>query len=168
MVSRSDRSDPQQISSGLFPDVLDGCKGVRLAPRDRRPLRRGVAATSVRKREIEYDTSGHPKNALYLDLPLKLNSRSIRLLDHTRLINQLAGLERRTSRGVGYDRPSGPELILTGRKTNTAHQVPDWGILSLLSGDVHSCYEEIFCPLSTGVNLANQNSMSSLLRRPAL
>jgi hypothetical protein len=40
-----------------------------------------------------------PKNALYLDLLPQLNSRSIRILDNPRLINQLAGLEWRTSRG---------------------------------------------------------------------
>jgi hypothetical protein len=54
---------------------------------------------AFRKRGIQYEPSEQPKNALYTDLLPKLNSRSIRLLDHPRLINQLAALERRTSRG---------------------------------------------------------------------
>ncbi len=40
-----------------------------------------------------------PKSGLYLDFLLKLNSRTIRLVDNARLVNQIAALERRTSRG---------------------------------------------------------------------
>jgi hypothetical protein len=54
---------------------------------------------AFRKRGIQYEPSEQPKNSLYLDLLPKLNSRSIRLLDNVRSINQLAALERRTSRG---------------------------------------------------------------------
>ena len=54
---------------------------------------------AFRKRGIQYESSEQPKNALYTDLLPKLNSRSIRLLDNGRSINQLAALERRTSRG---------------------------------------------------------------------
>ena len=54
---------------------------------------------AFRKRGIEYAPSEQPKNALYTDLLPKLNSRTIQLLDNPRLVNQLAGLERRTSRG---------------------------------------------------------------------
>jgi len=52
-----------------------------------------------RKRGIFYVPSELPKSGLYLDLLPKLNSRQIRLLDNARLVNQLAGLERRTARG---------------------------------------------------------------------
>jgi hypothetical protein len=54
---------------------------------------------AFRKRGIQYDPSEQPKNALYTDLLPKLNSRTIRLLDNGRSINQLAALERRTARG---------------------------------------------------------------------
>jgi hypothetical protein len=51
-----------------------------------------------RKNGIHYETSDEPKSAIYQDaLPL-LNSGKIELLDHQRLITQLCGLERRTSR----------------------------------------------------------------------
>ncbi|MGC1562330.1 MAG: hypothetical protein WA820_21110 [Bradyrhizobium sp.] len=49
---------------------------------------------AFRKRGIQYEPSEQPKNALYTDLLPKLNSRSIRLLDIGRPINQLAALER--------------------------------------------------------------------------
>lgn len=51
------------------------------------------------KRGIAYSPSEAPKSALYTDLLPKLNSRMIRLVDNPRLINQLAALERKTSRG---------------------------------------------------------------------
>jgi hypothetical protein len=40
-----------------------------------------------------------PKSGLYLDFLPKLHSRTIRLVDNARLVNQIAALERRTSRG---------------------------------------------------------------------
>jgi len=50
------------------------------------------------KRNITYEVSERPKSDIYLNtLPL-LNSRRIALLDNQRLIAQLCGLERRTSR----------------------------------------------------------------------
>jgi hypothetical protein len=52
-----------------------------------------------RKLGIDYEPSAQPKGNLYLDLLPKLNSRRIELLDHTKCINQLCGLERRTARG---------------------------------------------------------------------
>jgi hypothetical protein len=54
---------------------------------------------SFEKRRIRYLPSETPKSGLYQNLLPKLNSKKIRLLDNPRLINQLAALERRTSRG---------------------------------------------------------------------
>lgn len=54
---------------------------------------------SFQKRGIYYVPSEAPKSALYVDLLPKLNSRTIRLVDNPRLVNQIAALERRTSRG---------------------------------------------------------------------
>jgi hypothetical protein len=48
---------------------------------------------------ITYDASARPKSDLYRDLLPRLNSGEIDLLDEQRLIAQLVGLERRTSRG---------------------------------------------------------------------
>jgi hypothetical protein len=51
------------------------------------------------KRKIEYKHSELPKSGLYLNFLPHLNGKTIRLLDYPRCINQIAALERRTSRG---------------------------------------------------------------------
>jgi hypothetical protein len=51
-----------------------------------------------RVHEIEYRVADKTKSDLYLGLLPLLNSQRIELLDHPRLLNQLTGLERRTSR----------------------------------------------------------------------
>jgi hypothetical protein len=51
------------------------------------------------KRRIAYRHSELPKSQLYQNLLPHLNSKTIRLLDHPRSINQICSLERRTSRG---------------------------------------------------------------------
>ena len=48
--------------------------------------------------EITYVVSDRVKSDLYLTLLPLLNSGRVELLDHPRLVNQLIGLERRTSR----------------------------------------------------------------------
>jgi hypothetical protein len=53
---------------------------------------------AFRKCGIEYRVADKTKSDLYLTLLPLLNSGRIELLDHPRLINQLTGLERRTSR----------------------------------------------------------------------
>jgi hypothetical protein len=47
---------------------------------------------------VEYHVADKAKSDLYLTLLPLLNSGRIELLDHPRLVNQLTGLERRTSR----------------------------------------------------------------------
>jgi hypothetical protein len=47
---------------------------------------------------ICYEPSAKPKSSLYVDLVPLINSMRIELLDHTKLINQLCALERRTAR----------------------------------------------------------------------
>jgi hypothetical protein len=56
-------------------------------------------AQAFEKRRLRYLPSELPKSGLYLDLLPKLMSKKIRLLDNPRLVNQIAALERRTSRG---------------------------------------------------------------------
>lgn len=56
-------------------------------------------AQAFEKRKIQYRQSELPKSGLYLNLLPHLNSKTIRLLDHPRSINQIAALERRTARG---------------------------------------------------------------------
>ncbi len=51
-----------------------------------------------RKRGITYEVCEMPKSDLYRDLLPAINSRRVQLLDHPRLISQLANLERRTAR----------------------------------------------------------------------
>jgi hypothetical protein len=51
------------------------------------------------KRNIEYRHAELPTSALYLNFLPHLNSKTVRLLDYPRAINQICALERRTSRG---------------------------------------------------------------------
>ena len=51
-----------------------------------------------RKHGIQYEPSADPKGILYLNLLPLLNSGKVRLLGNKRLVTQLIGLERRTSR----------------------------------------------------------------------
>ena len=57
-------------------------------------------ATAFEKRGVSYRHCELPRSALYLNLLPHLNSRTIRLLDNPRAVNQIASLERRTSRGA--------------------------------------------------------------------
>lgn len=52
-----------------------------------------------RAHHIKYEQSAKPKSDLYRDILPAINSGKVDLLDNDRLINQLIGLERRTSRG---------------------------------------------------------------------
>jgi len=56
-----------------------------------------------REKGIAYKVSDKSKADLYLEFLPQLNSGRVRLLDQPRLVNQLAGLERRTARGTGRD-----------------------------------------------------------------
>jgi hypothetical protein len=51
------------------------------------------------RHNINYEQSAAPKSDLYRDLLPLLNSGRLELLDHTKCLNQLCGLERRTARG---------------------------------------------------------------------
>jgi hypothetical protein len=51
------------------------------------------------KRQIEYRHSELPTSALYLNFLPHINSKTVRLLDNPRAVNQICALERRTSRG---------------------------------------------------------------------
>jgi hypothetical protein len=61
------------------------------------------------KHGILYESSAAPKSDLYRDLLPLLNSLRIHLLDHSKLVNQLTSLERRTARGGrdSIDHPPG-------------------------------------------------------------
>jgi hypothetical protein len=54
---------------------------------------------AFKKHGVTYDASARPKSDLYRDLLPRLNSGEVDLLDEQRLVAQLCGLERRTSRG---------------------------------------------------------------------
>jgi hypothetical protein len=51
-----------------------------------------------RRLGIQYEPSAKPKSDLYLELLPAINAGTVDLLDNERLISQLTGLERRTSR----------------------------------------------------------------------
>ena len=54
---------------------------------------------SLAAQGIRCEQSAEPKSSLYTNLLPLLNSNRIELLDHPRLVAQLCGLERRTTRG---------------------------------------------------------------------
>jgi len=52
-----------------------------------------------REHGVTYETSDHPKSAIYQEALAPLNSGKVDLLDHPRLAAQICSLERRTARG---------------------------------------------------------------------
>jgi hypothetical protein len=66
-------------------------------------------ASSFKANNIRYQKADKPASALYLELLPRLCSGEIELLDHPRLIDQLANLERRTRSGGKdvIDHPAG-------------------------------------------------------------
>jgi hypothetical protein len=50
-----------------------------------------------REHGITYETAAKPKSDIYRDLPPKINSRMVDLVEDARLIAQIVGLERRTA-----------------------------------------------------------------------
>jgi hypothetical protein len=54
---------------------------------------------SFERHGIRYELSQLNRSEIYLEFLPALNSKRVRLLDNARLVNQIAGLERRTSRG---------------------------------------------------------------------
>jgi hypothetical protein len=92
---------------------------------------------SFQKRNITHTLSELPKSGLYTNLLPKLNSQTIRLVDNARLVNQLAALERRTSRG-GKDSidhpPHGKDdvaNVVAGVANVVTDQKGSWGIRRL-------------------------------------
>jgi Terminase large subunit, T4likevirus-type, N-terminal len=67
-----------------------------------------------RKQNIEYELSDKSRSDLYLELLPIINARRVEILDEQRLVSQLTGLERRTSRS-GKDtvdhRPGGHDDV---------------------------------------------------------
>jgi hypothetical protein len=66
-------------------------------------------STSFSRHGIKYQPSPMVRSDLYLEMLPALNSKRVRLLDNQRLTNQLAALERKTSRGGSdsVDHPRG-------------------------------------------------------------
>src|SRR5262249_37479049 len=62
-----------------------------------------------RKHGIAYEAAPKPKSDLYRELLPSVNSKLLDLVDHPKLVNQLASLERRTARGGrdSIDHPPG-------------------------------------------------------------
>jgi hypothetical protein len=58
---------------------------------------------AFRRNGIRYETSTRNKSELYASFLPLLTARKCELLDHLKLLNQIVGLERRTTRGSGKD-----------------------------------------------------------------
>jgi hypothetical protein len=76
---------------------------------------------------IRYAPAEQPKSDLYRELLPALNSGRVELLDHPKLVNQLVGLERRTSRGGRDSIDHGP-----GQHDDVANSVA--GVVSIVLG----------------------------------
>jgi hypothetical protein len=66
-------------------------------------------AQAFEKRGIKYEHAELNRSQLYLELLPRVNAKTIRLLDHSRAINQICMLQRRTTRGRNdtIDHPDG-------------------------------------------------------------
>ena len=100
---------PPFSPDGVVSEFVDLLKSYRIGavngdryggewPRDR-----------FRQHGIEYYVSDRPKSDIYRDILPGINSGTIELLDNSRLLSQLAGLERRTARSGrdSIDHPAG-------------------------------------------------------------
>ena len=58
-----------------------------------------IQGDQFRKHGLAYEVAPKPKSDLYRDLLPLVNSKLVDLVDHPKLLNQLASLERRTARG---------------------------------------------------------------------
>lgn len=66
-------------------------------------------STAFQKQRIDYRASPFKKSQIYVNALPALMARKVELLDHKRLVSQLAALERRTGKGRGdsIDHPTG-------------------------------------------------------------
>jgi hypothetical protein len=109
-----------------------------------------------RKQGIEYQTAELTRSELYLELLPMVNSGAVELLDNTRLLAQLAGLERRVGRS-GKDsvdhRPGGFDDVANSAAGALIHAVRSMGLAtypatfnacwragSIPSFDIESCF----------------------------
>ena len=89
---------------------------------------------------IGYEQSAEPKSVLYTNMLPLLNSCRIELLDHSKTINQLIALERRTARGgrESIDHPPGGHDDLINAVAGAAvgaPSEPDGAYIHRLMGD---------------------------------
>lgn len=87
---------------------------------------------------ITYTPSAKPKSDLYVDLLPAINSGRIELLDHARLVGQLASLERRVARGTGKDTIDHPQGA--GWHDDVANVVAGVASLAIGAGSYDSSY----------------------------
>ena len=59
----------------------------------------GFHSHAWERRKIRHKNSNLTRSQLYVDLLPRINSRSVRLLDHSKCVTQIASLERKTARG---------------------------------------------------------------------
>ncbi len=110
---------------------------------------------SFRRHGIAYELSAQPKSDLYRDAVPLVNAKTLDLLDHDRLTNQLIGLERRTARGGKDSIDHAP-----GGRDDIANVVA--GVASLLSKK-HSGYD--LANLVTGSSEFERETNEQFLKR---
>jgi len=93
---------------------------------------------------IWYRVAKRTKTDIYRDLLAELNSRSVRLIDHSRLINQICGLERRTLGGrdvIDHARGAHDDLVNAAfgelRLAKPSSHPPSVGGLNVISVKLH-------------------------------
>jgi hypothetical protein len=90
---------PPFSPEAVVKDFCDLLKGYRITKVEGDRYGGEWPRETFRKFGITYDASARPKSDIYRDLLPRLNSGEVDLLDEPRLVAQLCGLERRTSRG---------------------------------------------------------------------
>ena len=90
-----------------------------------------------RKHGITYEAAPKPKSDLYRDLLPLVNSRLVDLPDHPKLVNQLAGLELRSTRGgrVSIEHPPNAHDDLINAVAGVVSSVISQPIYSLVGGN---------------------------------
>jgi hypothetical protein len=88
VVSRTELARVARVSHGVVRAAAHGDRYAGEWPREQ-----------FRKSGINYEVSEKSKSDLYREVLPAINSRTVALLDHPRMVTQFCGLERRVTRG---------------------------------------------------------------------
>jgi len=97
VVSRTELARVARVSHGVVRAAAHGDRYAGAWPREQ-----------FTKSGISYEVCEQSKSELYREVLPSINSRTLALLDHPRMVTQFCGLERRVARGGGDSIDHGP------------------------------------------------------------